>query len=120
MEPLGVADAADQRRRPLLWVGVVPDTAGFVALPPRRAAAAARVRHLSTSEMDVAVPYGASHWVESQCKGCPWHREADSGVGFFLAGMRDAAPLRKYADRGAINKATCHSSILLNSVAPCF
>jgi len=31
VEPLGVAAAADQRRRPLLWVGGVPDTAGYVA-----------------------------------------------------------------------------------------
>eukprot|EP00964_Phaeocystis_antarctica_P052362 scaffold30645_cov39-Phaeocystis_antarctica.AAC.1 len=45
MHTPSVAAAADQRRRPLLWVGAVPDTAGFVALPPRRAAAAARVRH---------------------------------------------------------------------------
>eukprot|EP00964_Phaeocystis_antarctica_P003519 scaffold1886_cov38-Phaeocystis_antarctica.AAC.2 len=29
-----MAAAADQRRRPLLWVGAVPDTAGFVAPPP--------------------------------------------------------------------------------------
>ena len=45
VKPLWVAAAADQRQRPLRWAGGMPDTAGFVAPPPRRAAGAARARH---------------------------------------------------------------------------